>query len=293
MNAGKAFKVAEAGLDDAGGAMQRAQLNLKLTRERLQEAKKGTDEYKLAMLDYRDAQRQANDTQAQFRSVARNYIKDAHEQNQADIKRQQVAREIVKTQEELLRQQKRRAAGEIVAPQAIDTLKDKLRDLRGQYAGLDAQVEAAQNRQATAFLNVKRAAQNLMANRVHISVQGWPDTPEGGEALITRDDTTSQTNRGMFEAIANDNGVITGSLRTNIADFHLLYRKNPRQQISFKPASNARPAPFVDYNVGDTIRARAVVRGTVRFDALFRVWGLTFGIDSTGNEDTTLELVMP
>jgi len=162
MNAGKAFKVAEAGLDDAGGAMQRAQLNLKLTRERLQEAKKGTDEYKLAMLDYRDAQRQANDTQAQFRSVARNYIKDAHEQNQADIKRQQVAREIVKTQEELLRQQKRRAAGEIVAPQAIDTLKDKLRDLRGQYAGLDAQVEAAQNRQATAFLNVKRAAQNLM-----------------------------------------------------------------------------------------------------------------------------------
>ena len=132
-----------------------------------------------------------------------------------------------------------------------------------------------------------------MANRVHIAVQGWPDTPEGGELLITRDDTTSQTNRGMFETVANDNGVINGALRQSIADFHLLYRKDPRQQITFKPAANARPAPFIDYNVGDTIRARAVVRGSVRFDALFRVWGLTFGIDSTGNEDTTLELVIP
>jgi hypothetical protein len=132
-----------------------------------------------------------------------------------------------------------------------------------------------------------------MANRIFISVQGWPDTPEGGELLIQRDDTTSQTNRGMFEAIANDNGVINGALRTQLADFHMVYRKNPRQQITFKPAPNTYPSPLVDYGVGDTVRARAVVRGNLRFDALFRVWGLSFEIDSTGNEDTSLELVIP
>ncbi len=132
-----------------------------------------------------------------------------------------------------------------------------------------------------------------MANRVYISVQGWPDAPESGQTLITRNDSTSQTNRGFFEAVANDNGVIDAALRTSIADFHLLYRKNPRQQITFKPAPNAHPAPFVDYSVGDTIRGRAVVRGSVRFDALFRVWGLSFDIDSTGNEDTSIEMVMP
>lgn len=131
------------------------------------------------------------------------------------------------------------------------------------------------------------------ANRVHISVQGWPDTPEGGQVLITREDTSSINARGLFEAVANDNGVVDAALRTGIADFHLVYRKNPRQQIQFKPAANARPAPFVDYKPGDTVRARAVVRGSVRFDASFRVWGLSFEIDSTGNEDTSLELVMP
>jgi hypothetical protein len=132
-----------------------------------------------------------------------------------------------------------------------------------------------------------------MANRVYIGVQGWPDTPEGGELLLSSNDATSQTNRGLLEAVANDNGVISGALRQQIADFHILYRKNPRQQITFKPAPNAYPAPFTHYKVGDTVRARAVVRDNVRFDALFRVWGLSFEIDSTGNEDTSLELVIP
>ncbi len=132
-----------------------------------------------------------------------------------------------------------------------------------------------------------------MANSIYIAVQGWPDTPEGGETLIERQDGTSIAARGRLEAVAGDNGVINGALRTQLADFHLLYRKNPRQQITFKPAPNAYPAPFTHYMVGDTVRARAVVRGNVRFDALFRVWGLSFEIDSTGNEDTSLELVIP
>ncbi len=83
------------------------------------------------------------------------------------------------------------------------------------------------------------------------------------------------------------------AIRTGIVDYHLAYRKNPRQIINFKPAVNARPAPFVDYNVGDFVRARATVNGVLRFDATFRVWGVTFDIDVNGNENVDLELVTP
>lgn len=132
-----------------------------------------------------------------------------------------------------------------------------------------------------------------LANRAIISVTGWPDAAEGGRDLIIRSDATSITARGLYEAIAPDGGVIDDTLRTSIADFHVLVRKNPRQQITFKPARNARPAPLIDYNVGDTVRARAVVRGNLRFDALFRIWGITFDVDPNGNENVELELVMP
>ncbi len=134
-----------------------------------------------------------------------------------------------------------------------------------------------------------------LCNSAIISLNGWPDAPEGGLAkdLIFRTDSTSITARGIFSAPIPDNGVTDDTLRTQIADFHLLLRKNPRQQITFKPARNARPAPFVDYNVGDTVRARAAVRGSLRFDNLFRIWGLTVNVDSNGNEDVELELVMP
>ena len=132
-----------------------------------------------------------------------------------------------------------------------------------------------------------------LANRVVISVSGWPDTPEGGRNLIVRDDATSIAARGLYEAIAPDGGVLDDTLRTSVADFHLAVRKQPRQQITFKPKRNARPAPLIDYNVGDTVRARAVVRGILRFDALFRIWGITFDVDPNGNENVELELVMP
>jgi hypothetical protein len=131
------------------------------------------------------------------------------------------------------------------------------------------------------------------ANRAIISVAGWPDAPELGHDLIVRQDNASIAAAGLHEAVVSDGGVIDDALRTSIADFHITLRKNPRQQITFKPARNARPAPLVDYNVGDTVRARAVVRGNTRFDALFRIWGITFDVDQNGNENAELELVMP
>lgn len=140
-----------------------------------------------------------------------------------------------------------------------------------------------------------------------ISVSGWPDSIERAfdplnpsvvpwpekYHLIEVGDTTQINARGLFEEVVSDAGILDDTLRTGVAQFHVDIRKNPRQLITFSPVVNARPAPFVNYNVGDTVRARAVVNGILRFDALFRIWGITFDVDQNGNENVELELVMP
>lgn len=147
-----------------------------------------------------------------------------------------------------------------------------------------------------------------MITRAILSVQGWPDgvertpVPEGSPegtlgdplyALVERENTAASAARGLFEEVVDDAGVLDDGLREGIGDYHVDIRKQPRRQITIKPSANARPAPFVDYNVGDFIRARAVAGGSVRFDAQFRIWGVTFNVDENGNEQVELELVMP
>jgi hypothetical protein len=130
---------------------------------------------------------------------------------------------------------------------------------------------------------------DALLNQAIVSVSGWPDGTAAD--LVIRDDVTSQTNRGLLTEVVNDAGVVDSTLRASIGDEHLKYRKNPRQIITFTPAMNARPYPFTDYNVGDWVRARAVVRGSLRFDANFRIWGATFKLDQNGNESLELQLV--
>lgn len=145
----------------------------------------------------------------------------------------------------------------------------------------------------------RQVSRDGLLNKAWVNVNGWPDgLPKDGSGnvlydLLSRQDSASITARGLFEEVVNDAGVTNTALRESIGDFHVSIRKDPRQIITFNPVVNARPAPFVDYKVGDTVRARAVVRGTVRFDALFRIWGLAFTVDKDGNENVELELVVP
>lgn len=130
--------------------------------------------------------------------------------------------------------------------------------------------------------------------RAHMPIQGFPDAPlPGYTPLITRSAATEIATRGLFEEVIGDNGIAQDSLRNDVLDFHLTYRKDPRHIVTFNPALNARPAPWTDYFPGDTVRARACVRGIVRFDALFRIWGISVTIDKNGNEAASLELVIP
>jgi hypothetical protein len=128
-----------------------------------------------------------------------------------------------------------------------------------------------------------------MLNQAIVNVQGWPDASSGD--LIVRNDTAAQTARGLLQEVVPDGGITDDTMRTQIADEHLKYRSSPKVIVKFTPVLNAVPSPFVHYDVGDWVRARAVVRESVRFDSMMRIWGLTLSIDDGGNESTELQLV--
>jgi hypothetical protein len=128
-----------------------------------------------------------------------------------------------------------------------------------------------------------------MLNQAIINVSGWPDAST--HDLIIRNNATAQSARGLLQDVVPDGGIVDDTMRTQIADEHLKYRSSPKVIVRFTPSLNAIPSPFVHYEVGDWVRARAVVRGSVRFDNMLRIWGLTLSIDDGGNESTELQLV--
>lgn len=130
-----------------------------------------------------------------------------------------------------------------------------------------------------------------LLTRGYISVNGWPDSTT--QNVLPATDSAARIARGLFEDVVPDGGVLDDTLRQSIVDYHVQIRKAPRQIVTFRPATNARPSPFTDFNIGDYVRARALVRGVLRFDVMTRCWGVTFNIDSNGNEQNELELVMP
>lgn len=129
-----------------------------------------------------------------------------------------------------------------------------------------------------------------MLTRAHILAPGWPDGTQQN-AIVKDADTLAA--RGVFEDVISDLGITFDNFRNALLDEHLRVRKNPRSLIEFTPAMNARPEWGTDWLVGDSVRARAYVRGSRRFDAMVRIWGATFDVDEAGNEKATMEMMMP
>lgn len=84
------------------------------------------------------------------------------------------------------------------------------------------------------------------------------------------------------------------TLRQKLVDEHVLVRKEPRHTIVFEPTSDygdgRLPRYGIDYNIGDTVTARAISLGKQRFNAQFRVWGVEFALDDLGVETPRLTL---
>ncbi len=145
--------------------------------------------------------------------------------------------------------------------------------------------------QANVIGYTRTVGREAIMNKGYITSPGWPDGT--ARDLVISSDATSITTRGLFEDQLTDGGVADDTVRGAILSEHLYYRARPREIINITLAPNARPWINDDWVVGDSVRVRAVVNSTVRFDAMFRLWGATFAVDKNGNETTTLELVMP
>lgn len=106
---------------------------------------------------------------------------------------------------------------------------------------------------------------------------------------VTGRDYDSIRKWGWLEDIAEAD-IDDATLRQSLVDDHIAVRKQPRRRIDFTPVgsfnSSRVPQFGVDFDIGDIVRARALNS----FDAMFRVWGVTFDIDSNGTEKMTLAL---
>jgi len=148
-----------------------------------------------------------------------------------------------------------------------------------------------------------------LCNRAYTLPDGYPDsamqtfagTPNATTKIVygdtyqtviasNLDASASITKWGVHEAVVSgDLGV--DLFRLALANEHVRIRRNPREQIMFTLTSNIEYAYGVDYVEGDIVTCRAKIDGSVRFDALFRIYGVELTDDNEGNERVTLTLV--
>lgn len=134
---------------------------------------------------------------------------------------------------------------------------------------------------------------NRKVSRDNIMTKGYTAYPSNENDPRVKTDDTNRALRGLYQDVVPDGGVNNDDVRDQLLQEHLLYRAKPQEIINVTCMMNCRPTFGQDYVVGDFVRCRATVRGIVRFDAIYRIWGVTFSVDDNGNEKIELELVAP
>jgi hypothetical protein len=120
--------------------------------------------------------------------------------------------------------------------------------------------------------------------------QGFPTVTSAGDTMIIGQDTTAQNARGLFQDIVQ--GDLTSRvLRTVLANEYVTVRKQARQQITMTPTVDNPMDYNVDYQVGDIVTARAMVKNVYRFNGTVRIYGVTIALDENDAEAVTLNLV--
>jgi hypothetical protein len=80
----------------------------------------------------------------------------------------------------------------------------------------------------------------------------------------------------------------------SLRDAHLAVRSVPRRitvwEPHLDPTGIRMPDYGIDYEVGDTVHGRGIANGEVRFDGLFRCWGVDFTLEDNGFERANLTL---
>lgn len=139
----------------------------------------------------------------------------------------------------------------------------------------------------------RSTTRDTQADKVYHYTSNGPDAP--GFATVSASDAGAISEWGLMEDVAQAD-IVDAGLRSALVQQHIAVRSEPRQVINFTPHIDPQntgrlPRFGDDWDIGDTIRARAVYRNSVRIDALMRVWGVSFSLDdSNGMERLTLQL---
>lgn len=135
----------------------------------------------------------------------------------------------------------------------------------------------------------RKKSKTGLTSRSYVLPESFPTTTS---PVMTASDAAAISTRGVHETVV-DTDVIYDALRQSLATQHVEIRKHPREVVVWRPLRTADSQPFQDYFLGDSVIARAVVGGRVRYNAWFRVYGMNFTIDKSGAEDVELELLLP
>lgn len=135
---------------------------------------------------------------------------------------------------------------------------------------------------------------NIMNRAFHIVDEG-PESPSA--TVISKENTPSIGYRGLYEGIIDSLGITDTGLREQWATANVEVRREPRLVVTmtpdiFDPGQPGRVPVFgTDYNIGDFVRARAVMYGTQLFDGYVRVYNVEINVDDNGRATATPTLV--
>lgn len=130
---------------------------------------------------------------------------------------------------------------------------------------------------------------NGLVNIAYVLPEGFEGGVTTAGELALDSDQISVDARGTFEEVVPaDFG--NSQLRQALAESHVDVRKIPRHVITFEPSDQA-PVFGTDYIVGDFVTGRGKINGVVRFNALFRVYGVEISVNDEGKADVVPSLV--
>lgn len=129
-----------------------------------------------------------------------------------------------------------------------------------------------------------------LCNQAFSPPQGFPDVGAAGDTMIVQQDSTSINAIGLYQDIVQSDVTSIG-LRTVLAQEYVAVRKQARQQITLTPSVDNPQDYNVDYQVGDTVTARAYVNGQYRFNGSARVYGVSITLDQNDAETVAITLI--
>jgi len=141
-------------------------------------------------------------------------------------------------------------------------------------------------------MNYVRDLSNLTNRAFHLPDDG---VETEGSIVKVKNDATSESYRGRFEAIADAYGLSDSTLREKWLEEVIRIKKNPRYVVAMTldRADNEGRVPIygTDFNLGDTATARAVFGNVTLFNGKVRIYQVRFDISESGAATTVPVLI--